>query len=148
MAKPEDPQTFRLLNEIGIIEQLSRNLLERALPDGLKMSQFVVLNHLVRLGGEWSPARLAAAFQVTKGAMTNTVNRLETRGLIKVKADPSDGRGKLISITPEGKAMRERCIESVGPKLGELSKELSEEEIHQTLPVLEKIRKYLDEHRG
>ena len=69
MVEPaEDPPAFRLFTEIGIIEQLARNRLERGLPDGLKVSQFVVLNHLVRLGGEWSPARLANAFQVTKGA--------------------------------------------------------------------------------
>ena len=67
MAEPiKDPLAFRLFVEIGIIEQLARNQLEREMPDGLKVSQFGVLNHLDRLGGEWSPARLANAFQVTK----------------------------------------------------------------------------------
>ena len=52
IVKPtEDPLAFRLFTEIGIIEQLARNRLERGLPDGLKVSQFGVLNHLVRLGG-------------------------------------------------------------------------------------------------
>ena len=67
MTAAKDPPLFRLLTEIGIIEQLARNQLERNLPDQLTMSQFVVLNHLVRLGGAWSPLRLAKAFQVTKG---------------------------------------------------------------------------------
>ena len=79
MEPTKDPISFRFFTEIGIIEQLARNRLERGLPDGLKISQFSVLNHLVRLGGEWSPARLARAFQVTKGAMTNTLQRLEKR---------------------------------------------------------------------
>lgn len=148
MKPAEDPPVFRLLTEAGIIEQLARNQLERSLPDGLKMPQFGVLNHLVRLGGDWSPIRLANAFQVTKGAMTNTLQRLEKRGLVKVAADPEDGRGKLVSITKKGRAMRARCVKSVGPLIADLSAELSEKELGMALPVLGKVRRYLDTHRS
>ena len=72
-----------MFNEIGIISQLSSNRLERVLPEGMSVAQFSVLNHLVRLGGSWAPSRLARAFQVTKGAMTNTLQRLEAQGLIR-----------------------------------------------------------------
>jgi DNA-binding MarR family transcriptional regulator len=148
MAEPsEDPLAFRLFTEIGIIEQLARNRLERGLPDGLKVSQFVVLNHLVRLGGEWSPARLASAFQVTKGAMTNTLQRLEMRGLVRVVADPRDGRAKLVTITDTGRDMRVDCVASVGPFLSDLSRMLLDKDLAKVLPVLEKVRKYLDAHR-
>ena len=145
---PDDPLAFRLFTEIGIIDQLARSQLERGLPDGLKMSQFVVLNHLVRLGGKWSPARLANAFQVTKGAMTNTLQRLEKRGLVRVLADPLDGRGKLVSITRAGRHMRARCVKSISPLLADLSREISDKDFASALPVLEKIRKYLDSHRS
>jgi DNA-binding MarR family transcriptional regulator len=148
MAEPtEDPIAFRFFNEIGIIEQLARTQLERNLPDGLKMPQFGVLNHLVRLGGEWSPARLASAFQVTKGAMTNTLQRLEARGLIRVIPDPNDGRAKLVSITAAGRDMRLRCVDSVSPLLTELLAELSDQEFAAAVPFLEKVRIYLDRHR-
>jgi DNA-binding MarR family transcriptional regulator len=149
MAEPsEDPLAFRLFTEIGIIEQLARNRLERGLPDGLKVSQFIVLNHLVRLGGEWSPARLASAFQVTKGAMTNTLQRLEMRGLVRVVADPRDGRAKLVTITDAGRDMRADCVASVGPFLSDLSRMLLDKDLAKVLPVLEKVRKYLDAHRS
>ena len=148
MAPSEDPLAFRLFTEIGIIEQLARNRLERSLPDGLKVPQFGVLNHLVRLGGEWSPVRLAKAFQVTKGAMTNTLQRLEKRGLVRVSPDPRDGRGKLVGITEAGRDMRVRCVQSVSPLLADLSSELSEKDFAAALPILEKVRKYLDTHRG
>ena len=143
-----DPSEFRLFTEIGIINQLASSQLERSLPDGLKISQFTVLNHLVRLGGEWSPARLASAFQVTKGAMTNTLQRLEKRSLVKIIADPRDGRGKLVSITRPGRKMRTRCVESVGPLILELSKNISAQDLAMVLPVLESIREYLDTHRS
>ena len=148
MTLTGDPIVFRLFTEIGIIEQLARNQLERRLPDDLRMSQFVVLDHLVRLGGEWSPVRLANAFQVTKGAMTNTLQRLEKRGFLRVVADPRDGRGKLVSITAAGKKMRVRCVECIGPLLEDLSKELSDKEFLVALPVLEKVRMYLDSQRS
>jgi len=147
VEQAEVPLAFRLFMEVGIIEQLARNRLERGLPDGLKISQFGVLSHLVRLGGEWSPARLASAFQVTKGAMTNTLQRLEKRGLVRVLANPRDARGKLVTITASGQATRLRCVESVSPFLAELSCEVSAQEIATALPILEKIRQYLDSHR-
>ena len=40
----------------------------------------MVLNHFARLGGEKTPAQLARVFHVTKGAMTNTVGRLDAAG--------------------------------------------------------------------
>ena len=76
---------FLLLNEIGIISQLSGARLDRLLPHGLTLAQFGVLNHLVRLDGDWSPARLAAAFQVTKGTMTSTLQRLASKGFIEIR---------------------------------------------------------------
>ena len=58
---PSDPPIFALLNEVSIIEHLARNRLERVLPEGLRASHFVVLNHLVRLGDGRSLARIARA---------------------------------------------------------------------------------------
>jgi DNA-binding MarR family transcriptional regulator len=145
--KAQDPVLFRFFNEVGIIEQLARAKLESALPDGLKISQFMVLNHLARLGGGWSPVRLANAFQVTKGAITNTLQRLETRGLVKIVSDPRDGRGKLVSLTTAGRDMRKQCIRSINPLLADLKAKFGENRIAKALPLLEDVRKYLDEHR-
>ncbi len=144
---PRTPSLFQFFNEIGIIDQLSRAKLERVLPDGLKISQFAVLNHLVRLDGKWSPARLANAFQVTKAAMTNTLQRLDSRGLIKIEADPDDGRAKLVSLTVAGREMREQCIGNIEPFLADINQQFSQERILDALPLLEEIRIYLDEHR-
>ena len=134
-------------NEVGIIEQLARAKLESVLPDNLKISQFTVLNHLVRLGGDWSPARLASAFQVTKGAITNTLQRLESRGLVKVVSDPSDGRGKLVSLTAKGRDIREECVRSIAPFLADLQKSFGRKRFSDALPLLQEVRVYLDENR-
>jgi len=145
--KDQDPLLFRFFNEVGIIEQLARAKLESELPDGLKISQFIVLNHLARLGGGWSPVRLANAFQVTKGAITNTLQRLETRGLVKIVSDPRDGRGKLVSLTTAGRDMRKQGIRSINPLLADLEAKFGAKRFAEALPLLEDVRKYLDEHR-
>lgn len=44
----QTPLMFRFFTEIGIIEQLTRAKIERALPGDLKISQFTLFNHLVR----------------------------------------------------------------------------------------------------
>jgi DNA-binding MarR family transcriptional regulator len=90
----QDPLAFRVLNEIGIIDQLGTTLFERAMPHGLTVPQFVVLNHFVRLGGDKTPMALAEALQVTKATMTSTLQRLEQKGFIAVTPDPHDGRGR------------------------------------------------------
>lgn len=146
--KSQDPLLFRFFNELGIIEQLARARIESVLPDGLKISQFIVLNHLARLGGEWSPVRLANAFQVTKGAITNTLQRLESRGLVKVVPDPSDGRGKLASLTAAGRDTREQCVRGIDPLLVDLEAKFGEKRFARALPLLEGVRKYLDQQRA
>ncbi|MBL8412970.1 MAG: hypothetical protein JNM42_00850, partial [Propionivibrio sp.] len=60
----DDPIEFQVLNEIGIIDQLAQSSAGRLLAPELNMSQFVVLNHFVRLGGEQSLVQLASAIQV------------------------------------------------------------------------------------
>ncbi len=139
-----DPVVFQLFNEVGIIEQLARTQLERVLPDGLKAPQFGVLNHFVRLGGPRNPAELARSFQVTKGAMTNTLQRLEARGLITVAADPKDGRGKLVDITDEGRRVREEAVAAVTPLVNELSESFDDREFDAALPFLRRLRIALD----
>ena len=149
MNKTEDLARlyFRMFNEIGIISQLSSNRLERVLPPGMSIAQFSLLNHLVRLGGAWAPSRLARAFQVTKGAMTNTLQRLEAQGLIRVAVDPDDARGKLVEITEAGRKMREKCVRATGTVMGDIIKLVPADDVGAVLPFLERLRKTLDENR-
>ena len=76
-----DPAVIALFSEIVMVETLARNRLTRALPRGMELSHFMVLNHFARLGGEKTPAQLARVFHVTKGAMTNTVGAARRRRL-------------------------------------------------------------------
>jgi DNA-binding MarR family transcriptional regulator len=143
----EDPIEFQVLNEIGIIDQLAQNRAARLLSPELNMSQFIVLNHFARLGGNRSLTELASAMQVTKGAMSNTVARLLDKRLIAVKPDPRDGRGKVVSLTPAGRIARNRAVNRLGRGLAGLDAVLSAEELASTLGVLCRLRVWFDLNR-
>ncbi|MGG5820520.1 MarR family winged helix-turn-helix transcriptional regulator [Falsiroseomonas sp. HW251] len=147
MGKGGDPPLFALLNEISIIEHLARHRLERVLPDGLRASHFVVLNHLVRLGDGRSPARIARAVQVEKPAMTNTIQKLEARGLVRVGPHPRDGRGKLVFLTEAGRAAREAGVAAATAAVAPLAAGLEEAEMLAALPTLRRLRGLLDAAR-
>jgi DNA-binding MarR family transcriptional regulator len=142
-----DPTLFTFFNEIGIISQLSSNAFERVMPYGLTMSQFGVLNNLARLGDGKSPSHLASAFQVTRGAMTNTVSKLEASGFIDVRRDEADGRGKLVYLTKPGEKARREALKHVTPLLTELLEAFGGEEFTAALPFLAKLRSYMDAAR-
>ncbi len=144
----QDPLAFEFFNEIGILEQLSGALLDGVLPKGMTRAQFGVLNHFVRLNvEEKSPAALASAFQVTRPTMTSTLGRMEKSGLVSIRSDPQDGRAKLVSITPAGRAMRETCLAALAPLVPVLDAVVSQAEMTDLLPRLRAIRVRLDAAR-
>lgn len=138
---------FSLFLEIGIIAQLSGNRLQRALPHGLTMAQFTLLNHMVRLGDGWTPARLAAAFQVTRGTMTSTLQKLEAKGFICVDPDPDDARSKRVFLTAPGRAARGDALKALVPQLADLPAGFPPDLAGKTLPALQQLRVWLDAHR-
>ena len=77
MESTTDNLATALFAEILTVEQLARTALARVLPRGMELSQFAVLNHLAHTGAERTPAQLARSFHLTRGAMTNTLRKLE-----------------------------------------------------------------------
>lgn len=150
MATPEveDNQVFfNYFNEIGIISQLVSRLFEASLPAGLTRSQFSVLNWFVRVDRVASPSRLAKAFQVTAGAMTNTLKKLAARGYITIEPDQASGRQKIVRITESGLQVRQAAITSIAPLLSEFAGLFSAEEISTQAEQLARVRRHLDERR-
>lgn len=143
MRAIDNPITFTVLTEIRAIEQLVELRLQRALPKGLELSQFAVLNHFSHLGGEKSPAQLAKVFQLTKGAMTNTVQRLEAAGHVRVRPDEKDKRRKLVSLTESGLEMRNRAINALAPVFAEITAGVGGERLRSALPALRGLRLFL-----
>ena len=69
---------------------------------GLSRGEFDVLTALRRAGGPQSPGSLRTVTLVSAAAITKRVAALQKSGLVERSPNPADGRGALISLTPEG----------------------------------------------
>lgn len=141
------PLYFQLFNEIGIIGQLSRAAAEAGFEDGMLMTHFSVLNHLIRVRDGQTPLALARAFQVPKTSMTHTLAGLEKRGLIEMRPNPKDGRSKQVWLTEAGRAWRDRAIQGMGQNFMALADAFPAERIAAALPLLTEMRQFLDKAR-
>ena len=134
-----------LFSEILTADQLLRNRLSRVLPEGMEISHFSVLNHLVFVGDERSPAQLANTFHVTRGAMTNTLAKLEWAGYIHIRPDWDDARRKQVHISPSGVRARDVAISAVSPVIKKMIEDVGTDQVRSLLPVLRALRSNLAE---
>ncbi|MCG6902629.1 MAG: MarR family transcriptional regulator [Rhodobacter sp.] len=144
MSDPNENLSVALFGEIFMAEQLARIRLGRALPKGMEISHFSLLNHLARTSGERSPAQLAKTFHVTRGAMSNTLSKLERAGHIHVRPDWDDARRKFVSISPAGRNACESAIQAVAPIVADVVEAIGADKVRAALPVLRAVRVRLD----
>ncbi|MCO4841599.1 MAG: MarR family transcriptional regulator [Yoonia sp.] len=129
-----------LFSEILVVDQLARSLVASVLPKGMELSHFSVLNHLAHSGSEKSPAQLAQTFHLTRGAMTNTLSKLEWAGWVHVRPDWDDARRKMVSISPAGQKARDAAVISIAPVIADVVDAVGEDKVRAVLPVLREMR--------
>lgn len=145
MTTTQDPLAVALFSEIFMADQLARNRLSRALPKGMELSHFSVLNHLARTQEPRTPAQLARTFNLTRGAMTNTLNKLEWAGHINISPDWDDARRKQIVISPSGRRACDTALDAITPLIGEIVDNIGADKVRATLPILRELRARLSE---
>ena len=147
MDQAQRALVFRLFNEIGIISQLGRAMMDARLPGGLSTTHFSVVNHLSTRPQGQTPLALANAFQVPKNTMTHTLSGLEREALIALHKNPQDGRSKLVRITEKGFAFREAAIQALDPDLMAFAETFDIETITNLVSQLAEMRVFLDAAR-
>jgi DNA-binding MarR family transcriptional regulator len=145
MADPTETLAVTLFSEVFTADQLARNRLSKVLPKGMELSHFSVLNHLAHIGGERTPAQLADAFHVTRGAMTNTLSKLQWAGHVHIRPDWDDARRKFVSVSPAGRAARDAALAAVAPLIGDVVRAIGIDKVKAALPVLRELRLLLEE---
>lgn len=109
-------------NPLGVLSRVTRlakyldNARRRAFGEvGLETWEFDVLAALRRAGRPYalSPGQLASQTLVTSGTITNRVDRLEERGLVKRERDPQDRRGIRVVLTDAGKGSVDLALEDL-----------------------------------
>lgn len=144
MTERNDDLAVTLFGELFMADQLARNRVSKALPKGMELSHFSVLNHLARINDERTPAQLARAFHVTRGAMTNTLTKLEWAGHIHIRPDWDDARQKFVAISPAGRAARDAAVAAVVPMIGDVVQALGADKVRAVLPILREMRVKLE----
>jgi DNA-binding MarR family transcriptional regulator len=144
-AEKADDIAVALFGELFMADQLARNRISKVLPKGMELSHFSVLNHLARINDERTPAQLAKSFHVTRGAMTNTLTKLEWAGHVHIRPDWEDARQKLVAISPSGRAARESALAGVVPLIAEVVQAIGADRVRALLPVLRELRIKLED---
>jgi len=148
MDEPTQNLAVTLFSELLTVDQLARMRVAKVLPKGMELSHFTVLNHLAHIGGERSPAQLAASFHLTRGAMTNTLSKLEWAGWVHVRPDWDDARRKMVSISPAGLSARDAGIAAIAPLIADVVDKVGYDKVKSTLPVLRELRLKLSGPQG
>jgi DNA-binding MarR family transcriptional regulator len=97
----------------GLTRRFKRSLNDVLVEHGLTFEEWDVLGALRRAGPPFrrSAGELAKLSELSSGAMTNRLDRLEKAGFVKRLPDPDDRRGVLIELTKAGGT---KWLESTG----------------------------------
>jgi DNA-binding MarR family transcriptional regulator len=89
----------------GISRRLNRAMDETLAEFGLDSAEHKALSVLAQAGEPYrsAPGRLAERMDLSSGAMTNRLDRLEQAGLIRRLPDPDDRRRVVVELTDHGR---------------------------------------------
>lgn len=114
-------------------QHLMRGMEKTWAAHGLSGASFDVLATLRRSGPPYalSPGELMKSTMVTSGTMTNRIDQLQKAGLINRVKNPDDGRGFLISLSPEGHSVIDEAVTAHVETQAKLAAVLTEEQRRQ-----------------
>jgi DNA-binding MarR family transcriptional regulator len=125
----------------GIRRRLHRMLDETLAEFGLTDGEWKVLTHL-QLDGpphRKSVGQLGKWADLSSGAMTNRIDRLEKAGFVKRVPDPDDRRGVLVELTDGGRRAWEESVSAQAAKESLVTGALSADEKEQLNALLRRL---------
>jgi DNA-binding MarR family transcriptional regulator len=125
----------------GLARRLNRSMNETLAEFGLDSAEHKALSVLAH-GGEpfrSTPGRLAKRMELSSGAMTNRLDRLEEAGLIRRLPDPSDRRGVLVELTDHGRETYRNAVGVQAEKESLVAAALNEREKAQLNSLLRQL---------
>lgn len=137
-----DARTEGVVDRIRLIERYIGRTHDETLEQfGLNWGEVRVLGSL-RYGGapyQSTPGRLAKQLDLSSGAMTARLDKMEAAGLIRRLRDPSDRRGVLVELTDHGMTIHEESIALQVEKESIVAATLSEAELDQLNGLLRRL---------
>jgi DNA-binding MarR family transcriptional regulator len=137
-----DLEVEGIVDRIGGINRRIKNALRETLvPYGITPEDWHVLSslRLRKEGKRSSPGALARDLELSSGAMTSRLDRLEDLGFVRRLPDPGDRRGVLVELTAEGRAAWDAAAEVQGRKEAFFASALTADEQRQLNALLRKL---------
>jgi DNA-binding MarR family transcriptional regulator len=131
-----------IVNRInGLNRRFKRSLEETLSEHGLSHGEWDVLGSLSRAGPPYqrSAGQLAERCDCSSGAMTNRLDQVEARGLVRRLRDPSDRRGVLVELTAKGRKTWDHSVDAQAEKEALVAAALSAREKEQLNALLRRL---------
>ena len=108
-----DPAVEGIVNRIIALDKRLRRMMEETLADwGVSHGEWRLIGALRHQGAPYrmSPGRLAERLELSSGAMTNRLDRLERAGYVTRLPDPADRRSLQVELTEPGLELWRRSV--------------------------------------
>jgi DNA-binding MarR family transcriptional regulator len=140
---PYDPQTFKPREAapglMGRVRVALLDALDAELePLGLKASDYIVLVTLAS-GAQVTAASVCSVIAHDPGAMTRKIDALEKKGLVRRLRSETDRRAIHLELTPEGRKLYPRMMNSVVGVINEFLHGFSKAEVREMESMLKRI---------
>ncbi len=146
-----DLDTEGIVERIHFIERYVERARRETLDDfELTLGEYKLAMHL-RYGGppyRGKPGKLAKRLGLSTGAMTNRLDNMERRGLIRRLDDPDDRRGVIVELTDAGRELWDRAVDAQAEKESIIASALDERERRQLNDLLRRLMNAFAEHHG
>lgn len=113
-------------------------LRKRIEPFGIVPGQFPALLALWQKDGQ-TQKELVEKLDIEQATMANTLNRMERDGLILRKDHPTDGRAKIIWLTPKANSIRDDAYKAASTVNEMALADLSPDEQKQFIDTMQRV---------
>jgi DNA-binding MarR family transcriptional regulator len=139
-----------IVERIQGIERRLRLTMEETLEDhGMSYGEWRLLCALRRAPARTStPGELSSKLELSSGAMTNRIDRLERAGFVSRHPDPADRRGVRVELTDPGNQAWVESTNAQAIKEALIASALTKREQHQLNTLLRKLMIELERATG
>lgn len=129
-----------LAERVGRLHRLWRTVADLELaPLGLTHPRWTALWKLSQLGGHLSQKTLAEALEIELPSLMRTLGLLEEQGLIERHSCSQDKRARIVTLTPEGKALLDQIEDRIIGVRRDLLAGISQKELTQFEDIVHRI---------
>jgi DNA-binding MarR family transcriptional regulator len=136
-----DLEVEGIVDRISSINKRIKKGMETILAEhDLTWPEWHVMSRLrLRADNRSSPGELAEDLEISSGAMTSRLDRLERQGFVRRLPDPEDRRGIVVELTPAGMEAWDRAAGIAGRREAFFASALTKDEQRKLNALLRKL---------